>query len=133
MQRLFIFATGSLLVLLSAIVVSAFPPSAKGLVGAWEGSMHSGHGDQNVRAVFKQENNAYSGTMTGMDGKEQPLKNIKVEGEVVTAAAELETPNGKIKMSYILTLKGDKLEGVIMGDTGHNFEIDIKLKRVAEK
>jgi hypothetical protein len=132
MQRSLTFAAILLLTQLNLISGQAQKATPKSLPGRWVGSMHSGHGDQQVKAIFKQEKTAYSGTMTWMDGSDKSLNNVKLEGNTVTAETEIEIPDGKMKISYILTLKGDTLEGVIMGGSGHPFEIDIKLKRAAE-
>jgi hypothetical protein len=133
MQRLLTFA--AVLLLSQFILVSSQAQKAtpEGLPGRWVGAMHSGHGDQNVTAIFKQEKAAYSGTMTWMDGKDKPLTNVKLEGNTLTAEAEVEIPDGKLKLSYILTLKGDILEGVILSRSGHSFEIDLKLKRAVKE
>lgn len=133
MQRSLTFTAILLLAQLTLISGQAQKVVSKGLPGRWVGAMHTSHGDQKITAIFRQEKAGYTGTMTWMDGTDKPLNHVKLEGDIVTAEIEVERPDGNMKVNYILTLKGDSLEGVIMGgNSGHGFETDIKLKRATE-
>lgn len=134
MRRLFIFSASLLLATLLAqlIAVMAFAQQ-KDIVGRWTGTTHSQQGDRDTTAVFKKDKDAYTGTITGRQG-EMPLTNIKVDGDKVTAQAQIETPQGNIVIKYNFTLKGDALEGKGAVDVnGQNFEFEINLKRAADK
>jgi len=131
MRRSFVFATGILLVQLIALTGLAHQ---KELAGRWTGTMQTPRGENQATATFKKENDTYTGAITGMRGDEVTLKNIKVDGDKVTAQAEVETPRGNILLNYSLTLKDDTLKGKAEGDFGgRNITMDINLKRASDK
>jgi hypothetical protein len=100
------------------------------LSGKWEGTLQSPQGEQPTTATFKKEGDAYTGAISGMRG-EMPLKNIKVEGEKITAQAQVETAQGSFTINYTFTLQGDTLKGKGELDFGgQSFTFDVNLKRV---
>lgn len=97
--------------------------------GRWEGVSKSPQGERPTTATFKKEGDAYSGTITGMRG-EMPLKEVKVEGDKLTAKAEVETPNGALTINYSFTLQGDNLNGSgALEFNGTPFSFEVELKR----
>ena len=114
------------------LAASAFAQADK-LLGRWEGKIQSPQGERPTSATFAKEGDAIVGTMPGMrGGSENKLKDVKVEGNKVTAKAEVESPQGSITINYTFTLEGDSLKGKGVVDFGgQNFEFDIDLKRAA--
>lgn len=142
MRRLLIVSAAILLAQLIAITGlaqqadSAKPKesaSQKGVEGRWTGTVQTPNGDIEVTMAFKKDKDAYTGTTTGPQG-ELPLKEVKVDGEKVTALLEIENPQGKVVIKYDFMFKDDALKGKGKVDVGgQNFDFDINLKRAAEK
>lgn len=102
------------------------------LTGRWEGKTKAPQGERDTTATFKKEGEAYSGTMSGMRG-EMPLKDIKIEGDKITAKADVEGPQGPLTISYSFTLQGDALKGAGAVDfNGTPFTFEIELKRAGQ-
>src|SRR5438128_7363579 len=64
----------------------------KGLEGRWTGTIQTPQGENETGASFKKEGDNFTGTFAGPQG-DIPLKDIKLDGEKVTAKAEIEGPN----------------------------------------
>jgi hypothetical protein len=108
--------------------ISAFAQADR-LAGRWEGKTQSPQGERATTATFKKEGDAYVGTITGQRG-EMSLKDIKLDGDKVTAKAEVETPQGALTINYAFTLQGDALKGTGSLNFGGNpFSFDVDLKR----
>ncbi len=108
--------------------VPAFAQADK-LSGRWEGKTQSPQGERPTTATFKKEGDAYTGTITGQRG-EMPLKDIKLDGDKVTAKAEVETPQGALTINYAFTLQGDALKGTgLLNFGGNPISFDLDLKR----
>jgi hypothetical protein len=123
-----VFAT-VLLIQLFAIMSFA---QADRLAGKWEGKIVSPQGERPTTATFKKDGSGYAGTMTGPRGDMQ-LKDIKLDGDKLTAKAEVETPQGNITINYEFTLQGDALKGKGSLDiNGNAISLDIDLKRAAD-
>lgn len=129
MRRSFIVWAIMLLVLLLA--VSVFAQQDK-LAGTWEGKMKSMRGEQPTTATFKKEGDTYSGKMPGLrPGTDSQLKDIKLDGNKVTAKAEVETGQGAITINYTFTLDGENMTGQGTLDFGGQaVTIEYTLKRV---
>src|SRR5687767_12619516 len=114
------------------LAVTAFAQADK-LIGRWEGKIQSPQGERPTTATFTKEGDTIVGSMPGMrGGSENKLKDVKVEGNKVTAKAEVDSPQGSITINYTFTLEGDTLKGKGAVDFGgQNFEFDIDLKRAA--
>lgn len=102
------------------------------LVGRWEGKTSSPQGERDTVASFKKEGNGLTGTITGMRGDLQ-LKDIKVDGNKVTAKAEVQTQQATVVINYSLVLEGDALKGKGALDfNGNPFEFEVALKRTTQ-
>ncbi len=116
------------IIALLALCVPAFAQTDK-LAGRWEGKTQSPQGERATTATFKKAGDGYTGIITGLSG-EMPLKDIKLDGDKVTAKAEVETPQGALTINYAFTLQGDVLKGTGSLDFGGNpFSFDVDLKR----
>ncbi|HKP84589.1 MAG TPA: hypothetical protein VJZ26_00750 [Blastocatellia bacterium] len=128
MRRLFIICGFMLLIQLLAAPV---PAQQEKLVGRWEGKVHAPQGELPTTLTFKKDGEVLTGTMPGMrPGTELQLKDIKVDGNKITAKADVETPQGGLTINYAFTLEGDTLNGQGAADFGgQSFTFDINLKR----
>src|SRR5215475_3781799 len=103
------------------------------LVGRWEGKVRSPQGERETNLVIKNEGGVYTGVMPGMrQGIEVQLKDFKIDGDKVTARADVEGPQGAIRIDYTFTLAGETLKGQGALDFGGQaITFDIDLKRVS--
>ena len=102
------------------------------LQGRWEGTAQSLQGERPVRAAFKKEGAGYAGTITGLRG-DLAFKEIRVEGDKITAAAEVESAQGIILVRYEFTLLGESLKGKAEAEFGgQTFTFNYELKRVGD-
>jgi hypothetical protein len=103
------------------------------LVGRWEGKIQSLQGERETSLVVKKEGDAYSGRMPGLrPGTEMQLKDIKIDGDKMTARADVETPQATITVNYSFTLAGETMKGQGALDFGGQaMTFDIDLKRVS--
>lgn len=109
MRRPFIIL--GMILLIQALAVSAFARQDK-LVGRWEGKIKSVQGERATTVTFRKEGEAYTGKMPGLQpGSEIELKEIKLDGNKLTAVADVETPQGSITINYDFTLEGETLNG----------------------
>jgi hypothetical protein len=122
------FATIVLIQLFAVIGLA----QADRLAGKWEGKTVAPQGERPTTAIFKKEGSGYTGTITGQRGDLQ-LKEIKLEGDKLTAKADVETPQGNLTINYEFTLQGDSLKGKGSLDfNGNPFSFDVDLKRAAD-
>jgi hypothetical protein len=65
-------------------------------------------------------------------GMDIQLKDVKVDGNKITAKADVETPQGALTINYNFTLEGDTLNGQGALDIGgQSITFDLALKRVS--
>jgi hypothetical protein len=129
MRRVMI--VGAALFLIQLLAVSALAQAK--LEGRWVGKVKSIQGERDANATIKKEGDKYIGTISGMrPGQDMELKDIKVDGDKVTAVAEVETPMATIVINYKFTLAGDNLNGQGSLDfSGNAITFDVDLKRDA--
>ncbi|MEW6127471.1 MAG: hypothetical protein AB1757_10585 [Acidobacteriota bacterium] len=120
--------------LIQFLALSLFAQQDK-LIGKWEGKIQSPQGERPTTATFKKEGDIVVGTMPGMrGGSELKLKDIKVDGNKVTAKADVETPQGAFTINYSFTLEGDAMTGQGNVDFGgQSIAFDISLKRAKDE
>jgi hypothetical protein len=119
-----------LLIQFPAYSVSAQPDK---LAGRWEGKVQSAQGERSTTVIFKKEGDVYTGrTLSMRPGQEILIKEIKIDGEKVTAKADVDAPQGSVTINYTFTLAGETMKGEGAIDFGgQNFTFDIDLKRVS--
>ena len=104
------------------------------LEGRWAGTVDGFQGQQNAVATFKKDGDKYTGAISGLrPGADTILKDIKIDGDKVTAKTEVESPQGVVVVNYAFVLQGDSLKGkgeVEFG--GQNYEFTFDLKRGGE-
>jgi hypothetical protein len=131
MRRALIF------ILTGILIQSAFagPPAQKDrLEGRWAGTVDGLQGKQDAVANFKKEGDKYTGSISGMrPGMSAPLKDIKLDGDKVTAKTELETPQGSITINYSFVLQAETMKGKGEAEFGgQTFGFDFDLKRTGD-
>lgn len=124
----------SVIILAAALLLQLLASSALAqdkLAGRWVGKTKSPRGERDTAATFKKEGDQYTGTISGFQpGQEVPLKHIKVDGDKITAIAEVETPQAAITINYKFTLQGDALTGQGSLDfNGNAINFDVEMKR----
>jgi hypothetical protein len=118
--------------LVMLLAVAVFAQQDK-LVGRWEGKVLSPQGERDTNLVIKNEGGVYTGVMPGMrQGMEIQLKDFKIDGDKVTARADVEAPQGAITINYTFTLAGETMKGQGALDFGGQaISFDIELKRTS--
>ena len=103
------------------------------VAGRWEGKISSMQGERPTAAVFKKEGEGYTGKTLGLrPGTEVQLKDIKVNGDTVTAIADIETPQATLTVNYSFKLDGETMKGQGSLDFGGQaVTFDVELKRVS--
>ena len=100
------------------------------LEGRWAGTVDGFQGQQAAVATFKKEGDKYSGAISGLrPGADAVLKDIKIDGDKVTAKTEVESPQGVAVVNYAFVLQGDSLKGkgeVEFGGQTYAFTFDLK-------
>jgi len=110
--------------------LAAFGQSKDKLEGRWAGTVDGIQGKQNAVATFKKEGDKYIGSISGLrPGAEAPLKDIKIDGDKVTARTEVESPQGNVVINYDFVLQAETLKGkgsVDFGGQTYTFDFDLK-------
>lgn len=100
------------------------------LQGRWEGMVRSVQGERKATVSFKKEGETYSGSISGVTGTtEIPFKEIKRDGEKVTAVVQIDAPQGQVTVNFDFVLKGETLDGkgeVNLGAQKLGFTYDLK-------
>src|SRR5258708_23832016 len=116
-------------ILLAQLLAVAGLAQQDRLQGRWEGTAKSFQGERPTTVIFKKEADAYTGTITAMQGQ-VPFKKIKVDGDNVTANTEVDSPQvGTVIINYKFVLHGETLTGegaVEVGGQTYNFTLDLK-------
>lgn len=121
------------LIVAAVVLIQCLAASAQTsdkLEGRWAGTVDGVQGKQNAVATFKKDGEKYAGTISGLrPGSDAVLKDIKLEGDKVTAKTEVETPQGNIVINYAFVVAGDAMKGkgeVDFGGQTYTFDFDLK-------
>jgi hypothetical protein len=103
------------------------------LQGRWEGTVQSQRGSRPAVATFTRTGETYAGTISGVRPDEDlPFKDIKIDGDTVSAVAEVSSPQGPLPIKFVFALQGDTLKGKGELDVaGQAFNFTVDLKRAA--
>jgi len=93
--------------------------------GKWAGSLSTPQGDFNMQFTFKADGAALTGTMVGLDGKDNAIKEGKIDGQNLSFSVELDFNGQPVTLNYKGVLSEDqiKFDGEAMGQT---FELTVK-------
>lgn len=122
----------SLAVILSLLSAGARAQDDK-LAGRWEGKIASMQGERPTAAVFKKVGETYTGKTLGLrPGTEIQLRDLKIDGETMTARADVEMPQMSVTINYTFKLADGSMKGQGALDfNGQPITFDIELKRVS--
>ncbi len=94
-------ARSSLLLLITlALVFAAVPARAADVDGKWTGSIDTPMGAVALNFTFKADGATLSGSMTGPDGGELPIKNGKVDGNKISFVVSLDLGGMSFDLNY---------------------------------
>jgi hypothetical protein len=121
------------LIAITVLFIQCFVVSGQStdkLAGRWAGTVDGLQGKQNAVATFKKEGEGYTGSISGLrPGTEAALKDIKVDGDKVTAKTEIESPQGSVVINYNFVIQGEAMKGkgeVEFGGQTYGFDFDLK-------
>jgi hypothetical protein len=125
------------LIVAAAVFIQCLTASGQSpdkLAGRWAGAVEGPLGKQNAVATFKKDGDKYTGTITGLrPGSDAALKDIKVDGDKVTAKTEIESPQGNAVVNYTFVVQGETLKGKGEAEFGgQTYAFDYDLKRGAD-
>jgi hypothetical protein len=108
--------------------VSAAPARAADVDGTWTGMVNTPNGDIPVAFTFKADGAALTGTTTGMDGKDVPIANGKIDGKNISFSVTLDFGGMPFEISY----KGvvSPAEITLSGDAG-GFAFEFVVKKAS--
>ena len=110
-----------------ALLLSAAPAFAADIDGKWTGSLDTPNGSFMLNYSFKADGAKLSGsTVNGMDGSQIPLKNGKIDGNMISFSLDLDFGQGPVTFNYtgVLAAGELKLHSDFMG-----MPIDFTLKK----
>jgi hypothetical protein len=125
------------LIVVAIVLIQCFAASGQApdrLEGRWSGTVDGLQGKQGATATFKKDGDKYTGSISGLrPGTDASLKDIKLDGDKVTAKTEIETPQGNVVINYSFVVQGDTLKGKGEADFGgQTYGFDFDLKRGGE-
>jgi hypothetical protein len=114
--------------LVLGLVLIAAPAFAADVDGKWAGSIMTPNGDINIGFTFKADGAALSGSMTGMDGMEIPIKDGKVDGNAISFAVAIDFGGMPLELSYTGVVAAEQIQ--LTGDfMGMPFELVVKKQK----
>jgi hypothetical protein len=97
------------LLMLAAVLFTAAPARAADVDGKWSGSIDTPMGAINVGFTFKADGAALSGSQTGMDGMELPIKNGKIDADKISFVVTLDFGGMMFDLNYTGVVKPDNI------------------------
>jgi opacity protein-like surface antigen len=100
-----------------ALVLAAAPARAADIDGKWSGSLDTPMGAVMVGFNFKADGGTLTGTTTGPDGTEIPIKNGKIDGDKISFVVSIDFGGMAFDLNYTGVVSPDtaKLTIDIMG------------------
>ena len=93
--------------------------------GKWSGSVSTPQGDFNVAFSFKADGATLTGAMVGMDGKDNPIKDGKIDGSNIAFSVDLDFGGQSFTLNYKGVVGTDEIK--FDGDAaGQTFELVVK-------
>jgi hypothetical protein len=113
------------LVITLGLLVFSFLAAAADVDGKWAGSLSTPQGDFNMVFSFKADGAALTGSMLGMDGKPNAIKDGKVDGSNISFSVDLDFGGQSFTLNYKGVVAADeiKFDGEAAGQT---FEVVVK-------
>jgi hypothetical protein len=85
---------------LGLLLFTALPAVAADVDGKWSGSITTPNGDVPVGFTFKADGAMLTGTTTGPDGTDVPIKDGKVDGSNISFIVSLDFGGMPLELSY---------------------------------
>ena len=116
------------LVIALGLVMFSFMAVAADVDGKWAGSLSTPQGDFTMAFSFKADGPALTGTMLGMDGKPNNIKDGKVDGNNISFSVDLDFGGQQFTLNYKGVVATDeiKFDGEAAGQT---FELTVKRQK----
>ena len=92
------------------MLLVAVPVQAADVDGKWTGSLDTPNGAVNIGFNFKADGAALTGTNTGPDGNEIPIKNGKIDGNKISFDVDLDFGGMKFTLSYKGEVSSDQIK-----------------------
>jgi opacity protein-like surface antigen len=93
----------------AALMFAAAPAHAADVDGKWSGSLDTPMGAVNVNYNFKADGATLTGTQTGPDGGEIPIKNGKIDGDKISFVVSLDFGGMAFDLNYTGVVKPDQV------------------------
>ena len=93
-----------------AMLMAAVPARAADVDGKWTGSIDTPMGAINIGFTFKADGATLSGTTTGPDGADVPIKNGKIDGDKISFVVSLDFGGMAIDLNYSGVVKPDNVQ-----------------------
>jgi hypothetical protein len=100
------------------------------VTGKWKGPMQTGDGEAVL--TLKCDNNVVTGTMLGIDGKEKPIIDGKLEGDNISLTVATEWQGNPMKLFVKGKVSGDQMQINIAADNGY-WSTDATVKRETKR
>jgi hypothetical protein len=112
-------------VMVLGLFLLASPAFAADVDGRWIGSIDTPNGAFPVTFTFKADGAALTGSMLGMEGMEIPIKDGKVDGQMITFAVALDFGGMPFELSYKGEVSPSEIK--LIGEAfGMPFEFTVK-------
>lgn len=82
------------------LLFAAMPAVAADVDGKWSGNISTPNGDVQVGFTFKSDGASLTGTTTGIDGMDVPIKDGKVDGSSISFVVSLDFGGMPFDLSY---------------------------------
>ena len=86
-------------------------------IGKFKVKYETPRGEREITYNLDVENGVLTGTVTNANGN-SPIRNTKVDGDVLTFTYDVETPVGTFTVTAKATVDGDKISGTLDNDRG---------------
>src|SRR6185295_3922903 len=113
------------LLLTAFLLIAAVPAFAADVDGKWTGSIAGPAGDFQLTFTFKADGTTLTGSTTGMDGAEVPIKDGKVDGNNISFTVSFDFGGMPLTISYKGLVEKDQIK--MSGEAfGMPFEFTLK-------
>ncbi len=99
--------TWLVLTVMAALVLSAVPARAADVDGKWGGAIDTPMGPINIFFTFKADGATLTGTTTGPDGGEIPIKNGKIDADRISFVVSIDFGGMALDLNYTGVVKPD--------------------------
>jgi hypothetical protein len=96
--------------LVLGILLMAAPAFAAPVDGKWTGTIDTPNGPVQVGFTFKADAGALTGTTTGPDGGELPLKGGKIDGDNISFSVDLDFGGMPFTLAYKGVVSTDQIK-----------------------